>query len=372
MEAAIIIGANGFVGRTLVSRIRTSTTSCPIFSLDIHFSNTNPEDKSNLYKCDLRDPLQVHYSFQEISKTLQKMGISKDQVVVFHLASYGMSSAEMVMRQQTFQVNVVGTQHVLDSCIRTGISHVVYTSTVNVVFGGQEIINGREEDFFGYFLNPCDEYSRSKAMAEQFILQQDPTRLKTVAIRSCAIYGPGEERHFPRIVQYFHNGLDMIQMGRHTLQDWIHVEDLVDAHLAAALSLLRNPTVVQGQAYFVSEGCPCSTMEMMDPFRTRPFTFHIPVRVAYILAFFLEYLFLILFTLGFHRKGHDGGIVSMLLQGPLMTRAEVNKVAITHFFSIEKAKRDLEWVPKVNPSKGREALYAFYIKDVDKLKGKAT
>ena len=359
MEAAIILGANGFVGRTLTSRI-LATKLCTVFSLDISFSNS--QEELYQYKCDLRDPIQVHHSFLAISRTLQQLDIQKHRVVVFHLASYGMSSAEMVMRKQTYQVNVLGTQHVLDACKLVGIQYLVYTSTVNVVFGGQEIIHG-QEDTLSYFESPCDEYSKTKAMAEQMILRQDPETIKSVAIRSCAIYGPGEERHFPRIIQYFQNGFDLVQMGRDTLQDWIHVDDLVDAHIAAAVGLLQNPNIVHGQAYFVSEGHPCSTMEMMDPFRIihgNHSCIHIPVLLAYVLAFFLEYLFLILFTLGFHIKGYDGGILRMIRQGPLMTRAEVNKVAITHFFSIEKAKRDLGWVPKVDPKNGRETLIAYY------------
>jgi len=396
MESAIIIGAKGFVGRTLASKIRSISSSCILFCLDIDFSNSNSSNPSEIsnknnnhhhhhyyFPCDIRDPIQVYTSFQNISTILQNLQISSKHVILFHVASYGMSSAEMVMRQQTYQVNVLGTQHIVETCKLFHFTYIVYTSTVNVVFGGQVIQNGKEEDFTSYYYpNHTDEYSKTKGIAEQYLLQQDPRIIKTVAIRSCAIYGIGEERHFPRIIQYFSQGFDRIQIGRQTYQDWIHVEDLVDAHIAAAMGLLSNPIIVQGQAYFVSEGYPCSTMEMMDPFRRRQkqqqqqqskhtsthdtqqdhpiSSIHIPVWIAYILAFFLEYLFLFLYRLGLHRKGHDGGILAMLVQGPLMTRAEVNKVAITHYFSIEKIKRDLKWVPKVHPVKGREALYAYY------------
>jgi nucleoside-diphosphate-sugar epimerase len=50
-----------------------------------------------------------------------------------------------------------------------------------------------------------DEYSRTKAMAEQMVLNANNTKLKnnstfhTCAIRPAAIYGEGEERHFPRL-----------------------------------------------------------------------------------------------------------------------------------------------------------------------------
>ena len=36
--------------------------------------------------------------------------------------------------------------HSRAACITCGVEAVVYTSTFNVVFGGQEIVEGREED----------------------------------------------------------------------------------------------------------------------------------------------------------------------------------------------------------------------------------
>ena len=42
------------------------------------------------------------------------------------------------------------------ACVSCGVESLVYTSTFNVVFGGQEIVEGREEDL-SYF--PLDKVS---------------------------------------------------------------------------------------------------------------------------------------------------------------------------------------------------------------------
>jgi hypothetical protein len=45
---------------------------------------------------------------------------------------------------------------------------------------------------------------------------------------------------------------------------------------------------------------------------------------------------------------------------PLLTRAEVLKVGVTHFFSIEKAKKQLNYEPKINSFDGAQEMGNFY------------
>lgn len=145
------------------------------------------------------------------SPELRKACRSAD--AVFHAASYGMSGEEMLDRTQTRAVNISGTQHVLDCCQAENVRCLIYTSTYNTVFGGQRVDNGDEAMDYYPVENHADEYSRTKALAEQLVLAADkgaaPTGLRTVALRSAAIYGEQERRHFPRIIQVglFYSGL---------------------------------------------------------------------------------------------------------------------------------------------------------------------
>lgn len=85
--------------------------------------------------------------------------------------------------------------------------------------------------------------------------------LHTCAIRSCAIYGPGEERHFPRLVSLAKLGLLPFRVGKPSAKtDWIYVDNLVLALILASMGLLddipgkgRDP-VAAGQPYYVSDG----------------------------------------------------------------------------------------------------------------------
>lgn len=85
--------------------------------------------------------------------------------------------------------------------------------------------------------------------------------LYTCAIRPAAIYGPGEERHLPRIVSMAKLGLLLFKIGDSSVKsDWIYVDNLVLALILASMGLLDDLTekerrlVAAGQAYFVSDG----------------------------------------------------------------------------------------------------------------------
>jgi nucleoside-diphosphate-sugar epimerase len=86
-------------------------------------------------------------------------------------------------------------------------------------------------------------------------------KLYTCAIRPAAIYGPGEERHLPRILKMARLGLLKFRIGGpNVLTDWVYADNLVHAHLLASMALIDDlpgrsglPPAA-GQAYFISDG----------------------------------------------------------------------------------------------------------------------
>ena len=60
--------------------------------------------------------------------------------------------------------------------------------------------------FFIYIFKHPDHYSCTKSLAEMSVLKangcilNDGSILKTCALRLAGVYGPGEQRHLPRIV----------------------------------------------------------------------------------------------------------------------------------------------------------------------------
>ncbi|KAL7261560.1 hypothetical protein ACSBR1_000073 [Camellia fascicularis] len=152
---------------------------------------------------------------------------------VFHLASYGMSGKEMLQFGRVDDVNINGTCHVFEACVEHGVKRLVYVSTYNVVFGGKEIINGNETLPYFPLDDYVDPYSRSKCIAEQLVLKSNGRPLKkkngnlyTCAIRPAAIYGPGEERHLPRIINLSKLGLLPFKIGEERVKsDWVYIDN---------------------------------------------------------------------------------------------------------------------------------------------------
>ncbi|XP_076593177.1 short-chain dehydrogenase/reductase family 42E member 1 [Chaetodon auriga] len=264
---------------------------------------------------------------------------------VFHIASYGMSGREQLNRHLIEEVNVQGTQNVLKACVEHGVSRLVYTSTFNVVFGGQVIENGDESlPYLPLHLHP-DHYSRTKSLAEMAVLRANGTALKDSSgvLRSCAlrpagIYGPGEQRHLPRIVGYIEKGIFRFVYGEpSSLVEFVHVDNLVSAHELAAEALTsERQHRSAGQAYFISDGRPVNNFEFFRPLVEGlgyPFpTLRLPLALIYFFAFLTEMIH--------HLIGPFYNFQ------PLLTCTEVYKTGVTHYFSMAKAKAELGYEPQ--------------------------
>lgn len=264
---------------------------------------------------------------------------------VFHIASYGMSGKEQLNQQMTEEVNIQGTHNVLQACVELSVPRLVYTSTFNVVFGGQVIENGDESlPYLPLHLHP-DHYSRTKALAEMAVLKANGTVLqggsgvfRTTALRPAGIYGPGEKRHLPRIVSYIEKGLFRFVYGRPgSLVEFVHVDNLVSAHELAAEALTAERRYsAAGQPYFISDGRPVNNFEFFRPLVEGlgyPFPrLCLPIALIYFFAFLTEVLHALV-----------GRVYDFQ---PLLTRAEVNKTGVTHYFSMAKANAELGYEPK--------------------------
>ncbi|KAL1535188.1 short-chain dehydrogenase/reductase family 42E member 1-like [Salvia divinorum] len=287
---------------------------------------------------------------------------------VFHLASYGMSGKEMLQYGRVYEININGTCHVLDACLEHGVSRLVYVSTYNVVFGGQEILNGNEALPYFPIADHVDSYGRSKSIAEQLVLKhngqpfrKDKGKLFSCAIRPAAIYGPGEERHLPRIIKLSKLGLLPFKIGDTKVKsDWVYVDNIVLAMLQASMGLLDDipgrvgRPVAAGQAYFISDGSPVNSFEFLRPL-LEGLNYDLPkLTLPVSQALFLGKLISVFYSLLYPCLSQKW------LPQPLILPAEVYKVGVTHYFSFLKAKEELGYRPLVSPQEGMAATLEYW------------
>ncbi|XP_004704584.1 short-chain dehydrogenase/reductase family 42E member 1 [Echinops telfairi] len=331
-ETVLITGGVGYFGSRLGLALQEKGVHVILFDI------SNPKQP-------LPDGIKFVYGDIRSLEDLDRAFQGKDITCVFHVASFGMSGREQLDSHLIEDINVRGTENVLQACQRLGVPRIVYTSTFNVVFGGQVICNGDESlPYLPLHLHP-DHYSRTKSVAERTVLEANGKALargggilRTCALRSAGIYGPGEQRHLPRIVNYIEKRLFWFVYGdTDSLVEFVHVDNLVQAHILAAESLKADRGhVAAGQPYFISDGRPVNNFEFFRPLVEGlgyPFpSMRLPLTLIYGLAFLTEMVHAVV-----------GPLYNFQ---PFLTRAEVYKTGVTHYFSLEKARRELGYKPQ--------------------------
>lgn len=325
-ETVLITGGGGYFGFRLGCALNQKGVHVILF--DISRPETIPEGIRFILG-DIRRLSDIENAFQGV-----------DVACVFHIASYGMSGREQLNRSLIEEVNVGGTDNILQACRRRGVPRLVYTSTFNVIFGGQVIRNGDESlPYLPLHLHP-DHYSRTKSIPEKKVLSANGMALErgggvlsTCALRPAGIYGPGEQRHLPRIVSYIEKGLFRFVYGDpKSLVEFVHVDNLVQAHILASEALKADKGhIAAGQPYFISDGRPVNNFEFLRPLvEGLGYKFpsiRLPLTLIYCFAFLTEMTHFIL-----------GRLYNFQ---PFLTRTEVYKTGVTHYFSLEKARKEL-------------------------------
>ena len=371
MKVAIFGGA-GFVGMHVAEAL--SDQFDEVLCIDIAPSLFNT-DKEN-----------IRFIRGSITDGPMASMICKEAEVLVIIASAGMSGPNMMDKDLCFAVNVGGIHSILDACQLEGsvVQSIIYTSSYNVCFHGEPILQGNEENTPPLSQNSdihTDFYSQTKTIAEAKILAANWDQIKrnakgenkkgttkpsrqgrnpitTLSLRPAAIYGEGECRHLPRIMRLMDQGLYTFAFSKDTthnkaLTDWVHIENLTQAYVKSVEMSLSNPEVVGGEAFFISDGTPVDSFEFLTPIavaRHAPTpSLRIPFWIMMIFGFISELVFML-----------DLPFLLDPFEDMLLTRAEVMKVGVSHFFSIDKARELLGYEPTVTSQEGSERLAKFY------------
>nr|WP_320116145.1 NAD-dependent epimerase/dehydratase family protein [uncultured Desulfuromonas sp.] len=242
-----------------------------------------------------------------------------------------------------YQANVVGTENVIRACRNCGVSKLVYTSSPSVVFNGESMEGVDESQPYPDHYETA--YPQTKALAEQRVIAANDDTLATVALRPHLIWGPGDNHLTPRIIEGGRQGkLRRIGKQDHRV-DCIYVDNAADAHLLAG-DRLAVGSQISGKCYFISQDDPRYLWDIVNAILATqnipPVTKTVPRQLAYFLGGVCETLFRIL----------------PLKQEPPMTRFVAKELSTAHWFSMEAAKKDLNYQPKITIEKGLEQLKA--------------
>jgi nucleoside-diphosphate-sugar epimerase len=241
-----------------------------------------------------------------------------------------------------YRPNVVGTRSVIDACRRCGVRRLVYTSSPSVVFHGGDMEGVDESTPY-----PADyhaHYPRTKAMAEQMVVQAAAVGLQAVILRPHLIWGPGDPHITPRLIARARR-LMRVGDGKNRV-DTIYIDNAAHAHLLADVRLKASPEL-SGKIYFISQDEPVPLWKMINRILAAggkpPVRKSLSPAAAYRLGAVLEIIY------------NAFGIRAE----PPMTRFVARELATAHWFDITAAKRDLGYRPLVSLEEGLARLSAW-------------
>lgn len=141
------------------------------------------------------------------------------------------------------EVNVKGTENVLEAARKEGVRKFIYCSTCGV-HGNVDNPPGDESAP----INAADYYQQTKYNAEPVVFEYNRNGLPSVVLRPAAIYGPGDPERFFMIFKRVANGTFPMFGGGQTLYHPLYIDNLVDAFLLA-----QKEGKGDGEAYLIAD-----------------------------------------------------------------------------------------------------------------------
>jgi nucleoside-diphosphate-sugar epimerase len=316
-----LTGATGYTGGRLLSALRQRGDQVTALVRPGSVTRVLTASGAALVEGDLRDPAGLDRLVRGADAVLHVAAVYR---TAGHPDSYYRD------------VNVGGTERLLEAAARAGVARFVHTSTVGV-HGDVKDPPADETSP----LAPGDVYQATKAEGERIALQFHARRgLPVAVVRPGAIYGPGETRLLKLFRAIARGRYAVVGSGRPFYHP-VYIDDLVAGFLLA-LDHPRAP----GEAFIVAGPRYVSQTELAALIARhtggRVLPFRVPARPLVWAGAVCEALCI--------PFGID----------PPLHRRRVEFWTRSRAFSIEKARRVLGYAPKVDLDEGIARTVAAY------------
>ncbi|MDH3625310.1 MAG: NAD-dependent epimerase/dehydratase family protein [Myxococcales bacterium] len=327
MTVSLVTGACGFVGAEIARALEARGDE--VIAIDL--AEECPVQGAEYRRIDITDKAAV-------------MEACKGVDTIIHNAS--IVHTKQNKKDFVWAVNLGGTKNMLEAAQQHGVKRFVYISSGSVVYEGKDIENGDES--LPYSSVSQAPYADSKIAAEKYVLSANRKGgVATTALRPHVVFGPGDRRFMPALLNQARSGRLRVQVGRGVwLSDYTYVTNLIDAVILADEALANDglESVAAGQAYFITNGEPMPFWDFVRKVAARlgfpPIKYRAPKSLVYAIAAVKEGIDTLK---GGTLNAEDG-----------LTRFAIRYMCTHHYFSIEKARRDLGYNPSVSVDEGIE------------------
>ncbi|HTX88631.1 MAG TPA: NAD-dependent epimerase/dehydratase family protein [Bacteroidales bacterium] len=336
--AILLTGGSGFLGRTIIRELLSSDSILDPKLIRVFDRNDFPGEKDPRLKFIPGDIC----NYSKIKEACQGIDI------VIHSAAivdWGTQPAETV-----FAVNVDGTRNVIRACQENQVKFLVFTSSLDAIFGGKPLVNINEH--ISYPERHPNMYCRSKFLAEVLVTEANGCSLKTCVIRPADIYGEGDPFHIGSLVEMARGGF-YIRIGNgNARSQHVYVGNVAHAHLHAVRQFLEGNQKMAGKIYFITDQPASNFFTFYDHivresgYRIWPKNLRIPYRLAYFLGALSEATAFILRPV----KKYN----------PKFSRFAVTYTCTDFTFTADRAAADFGYRSRYSPEEALERTIRFY------------
>lgn len=214
-----VTGGAGFIGSHLVELLMNEGVDVRVFDSLVSGKRERLSANVDFIQGDIQDT-------EALAKSMQGM------THVAHLAALVSVAESMTNPLATHEVNVTGTEQVLNAAHAQGVTRVAYASSA-AVYGDDLSLPKNEASI----LRPQSPYALSKALNEmQAGAYERMFGLSTVGLRFFNVYGPGQLGDHP-YASVIPRWIEAVRAGRpitiygdgSQTRDFVHVRDIVQA-----------------------------------------------------------------------------------------------------------------------------------------------
>jgi 2-alkyl-3-oxoalkanoate reductase len=270
-----------------------------------------------VFRGDIRDAAAVHDA------------VAGCDVVIHAAAKVGLVGSFT----EFHDINVVGTQNVMNAAVAAGSRGVVYVSSPSVSYSTTPVLGAvsppARDDVLGY-------YSQTKSVAERAVLSD--ARIAAVALRPHLVWGPGDTQLVGRIVERSkQRRLALVNRGE-AVVDSTYIDNVSDA-LVAAAERIGVQDSLSGRALVVSNGEPRTVASLVESICTAAGVVYAPRNIGLGAAVRLGKVLETVFRL---RPNAE----------PPLTAFTAYQLGISHWFDITETKELLQWSPRISLDEG--------------------
>jgi nucleoside-diphosphate-sugar epimerase len=324
MSRIFISGINGFIGSNLAEKLLKeghNVIGLVRKSSDLSFI----------------EGMNIKLFYGDITNRPSLKAPMKNVDIVIHVAGF---ASDWGPYEKFYNINVLGTKNIAETAAENGVKRFVHISTVAL----HGFPNKRDLNESAPMADTIFPYNETKKIAEKWIFEfSKTTDMEITAIRPGNVYGPKDHTFIEKYLEALESGKGgYIDGGRH-LTCPVYIENLVDGIIKSCFS-----PKAAGEAFIITDGLNITwkefTEKLCEEAGIKKPKLSTPYAVGYTLAWAMESVYKLL----------------KISTPPLLTRYRISNGGRDYHFSIEKARRILNYNPPIPFDEAIKRTVAWY------------